>query len=630
MHLEQSEALKSILQELTTRVAQAVRRLDAEADPLVRASTEEQHGDYQSNCAMSLAKKLGRPPRDVAADILRSLDIADLCEPPQIAGPGFINLRLRPDALASRLAAIPPAPSTGIDRLGIEPVEPRETVVVDLSSPNLAKEMHVGHLRSTVIGDCVCRILEFLGHDVIRENHVGDWGTQFGMLVAFLRRTQPDVLARPDAIAIADLESFYIQAKALFDADADFKKESQETVVALQQGDAATRRVWEAFCKESLRHCHRILDRLGVAVIDRGESFYNDLMPKVLDRLVRDSHAVESQGALCMFLDGFKTKEGEPLPLLIRKTDGGYNYATSDLATLVHRFETLRASRVIYVVGMPQKLHFEMLFAAAYKSGIAPATARLEHLAFGSMLAKSGAPFKTREGGTIKLKDLLDSAVARARQVIESSAAAPQEAATSQEAVAPQEAAASEETRDDPAAAAALARRSLTPAQMDDIAEVVGLAAVKYFDLSHNLAKDYRFDIDAMTSLEGNTAPYMLYAYARIRAIGRRAGVDYADLPPDAAMTLEHPSEIALGKAVLRLPEVLEQAAADLKPNLLTDYLYDLSKSFSRFYDRKLGVRVIDAPTPALRLSRLRLCDITARALALGLSLLGIRTLEQM
>ncbi len=617
--------LKSILQELKTRVGQAVRRLDAEADPLVRASAEEQLGDYQSNCAMSLAKKLGRPPREVAEDILRSLDVADLCEPPQVAGPGFINLRLRPDALASRLAAIPAAPSTGGDRLGIDPVEQRETVVVDLSSPNLAKEMHVGHLRSTVIGDCVCRILEFLGHDVIRENHVGDWGTQFGMLVAILRRTQPHVLASPDAIAIADLESFYIQAKALFDADADFKKESQESVVALQQGDAATRLVWQAFCKESLRHCHRILDRLGVTVTDRGESFYNDLMPKVLDRLVRDGQAVESQGALCMFLDGFKTKEGEPLPLLIRKSDGGYNYATSDLATLVHRFETLRARRVIYVVGMPQKLHFEMLFAAAYKSGIAPAGARLEHLAFGSMLAKSGAPFKTREGGTIKLKDLLDSAVARARQVIESSAA-PQETAADLAGAC----VGSDEACDDPTAAAASTRRSLTPAQMDDIAEVVGLAAVKYFDLSHNLAKDYRFDLDAMTSLEGNTAPYMLYAYARIRAIGRKAGVDYADLPSGAAITLEHPSEIALAKAVLRLPEILDQAAADLKPNLLTDYLYDLSKSFSRFYDRKLGVRVIDAPTAELRLSRLRLCDLTARALALGLSLLGIRTLEQM
>ncbi|MCC7290638.1 MAG: arginine--tRNA ligase [Phycisphaerales bacterium] len=629
--------MKSILQELKTRVGSAVRRLDAEADPLVRASTEDQHGDYQSNCAMSLAKKLGRPPRSVAEEILRSLDIADLCEPPQIAGPGFINLRLRPDALASRLAAIPPAPSAGGDRLGIDPVEQRETVVVDLSSPNLAKEMHVGHLRSTVIGDCVCRILEFLGHDVIRENHVGDWGTQFGMLVAFLRRAQPDVLARPDSIAIADLEAFYIQAKALFDADPAFKKESQETVVALQQGDAATRLVWQAFCNESLRHCHRILDRLGVAVIDRGESFYNDLMPKVLDRLTRDGHAVESQGALCMFLEGFKTKEGEPLPLLIRKSDGGYNYATSDLATLVHRFETLGARRVIYVVGMPQKLHFEMLFAAAYKSGIAPATARLEHLAFGSMLAKSGAPFKTREGGTIKLKDLLDSAVARARQVIESSAAAAQG-----DAAGPIESSGSSEGADDPFAAAGpgdlagpsaasvATRRSLTSAQMEDIAEVVGLAAVKYFDLSHNLAKDYRFDLDAMTSLEGNTAPYMLYAYARIRAIGRKAGVDYADLPAGEAMTLEHPSEIALARAVLRLPEILDQAAADLKPNLLTDYLYDLSKSFSRFYDRKLGVRVIDAPTPALRLSRLRLCDLTARALALGLSLLGIRTLEQM
>ncbi len=600
--------VRSILKELTARVGEAVARLDPQADPLVRPAADESHGDYQSNCAMSLAKKLGQPPRSVAERIAAALEVSDLCEPPEVAGPGFINFRLKADAMAHRLAEVPPAPAAGEDRVGIAPSDAPEKVVVDLSSPNLAKEMHVGHLRSTVIGDCAARILEFLGHDVIRENHVGDWGTQFGMLVAYLRRTHPDVLNRPDALQIADLEAFYVQAKALFDADATFKRESQEAVVALQQGDTATRRIWEAFCNESLRHCHRILDRLNVRVVDRGESYYNDLMPQVIDALERDGHAVESQGALCVFLEGFKTKEGEPLPLLVRKSDGGFNYATSDLATLVHRIRTLKARRIIYVVGVTQKLHFEMLFAAARKCGIAPPEVRLEHLAFGSMLSRSGAPFKTREGGTIKLKNLLDEAVAAARAVVES--------------------ASGDEDGDE--GAAPMSKRALSREQVEEIAETVGLAALKYYDLSHNLIKDYRFDIEAMTSLEGNTAPYLLYAYARIRAIGRRAGVDFATLSGSSPILLAHPTEQALARRILRLPEVIEQTGAELKPNLLTDYLYDLSKAFSRFYDRRLGVRVYDAPTGELRVSRLRLCDLTARSLKLGLSLLGIRTLEQM
>lgn len=603
-----------------------MRALGIEGDPLVRASADPQFGDYQSNCAMGLAKRMGKPPRQVATELVSRFDPGDLWLPPQIAGPGFINFRLSPDGMARRLAAIPALPrqteippkdeaegmsvphaGTVSDRLGVAPVARPLRVVVDFSSPNLAKEMHVGHLRSTVIGDCVCRILEFLGHDVIRENHIGDWGTQFGMLVAYLRRTRPDVLDAPDRLVISDIESFYVQAKSLFDADTEFRKQSQETVVALQQGDATTRRIWKAFCDESLRHCHRIYDRLGVRLIDRGESYYNDLMPVVIERLVRSGHAVESDGALCVFLEGFKSRDGDPLPLMIRKSDGGYNYATSDLATLIHRVETLQAQRIIYVVGIPQKLHFEMLFACARATGLVGPDVVLEHLGFGSMLARSGAPFKTREGGTIKLKSLLDEAVARARQVLESSGGA----------------------ADDDAELSST-RRTLRPEQIDRVAETVGLAAVKYYDLSHNLLTDYRFDLDAMTALDGNTAPYMLYAYARIRAIARKGGVDFAALPPSSAILLEHPAEIALARAILRLHEVIAQAAAELRPNLLTDYLFDLSKTFSRFYDRKLGVRVLDAPTEALKLSRLRLCDLTARTLKLVLSLLGIDTLEQM
>ena len=602
--------MKSILEQLSHRVRGAITLVGVECDPQIQASQDEKFGDYQSNAAMGLARKLGRKPREVAEAIVEKLDIDDLCEKPEIAGPGFINFRLKPTFLAKAIQSIPPADDLDTDRAGLQPTENPQIVAVDLSSPNLAKEMHVGHLRSTVIGDCVCRVLEFQGHTVHRENHVGDWGTQFGMLLAHLRRVMPVVVDRPDELVISDLESFYVEAKTRFDADEQFKQESRETVVALQRGDATTRRIWQAFCNESLRHCHAIYDRLGVRLIDRGESFYNDLMNEVVGRLekLRDSGANaavrDSEGALCIFLDGYTTREGEPLPLMVRKSDGGFNYATSDLATIVHRVEVLKATRIVYVVGLAQKQHFEMVFAAARKVGWVGAEVRLEHLGFGNMLSKAGTPFKSREGGTVKLKDLLDEAVARARRAVEE--------------VEPDEA------RSSPGAP------GFTPQQMDAVAETVGLAAVKYFDLSHSMTSDYRFDIDTMLAMEGNTAPYMLYAYARIRSIGRKAGIDYRALPADATVILEHPSEIALARKILQFADAVEVVGRELKPNVMTDYLYDLAKSFSRFYDKKLGVRVIDASPEAVRISRLRLCDSTARVLRLGLKLLGINTIEQM
>ena len=599
--------MRSILEQLSGRVHEAMGRIGAGGDPLVRVSQDEKLGDYQSNCAMGLAKKLGRKPRDIAAAIVEHLSIEDMCETPEVAGPGFINLRLRPAYLARCLEAIPSCDDPAEDRVGIERTSKPETVVVDLSSPNLAKEMHVGHLRSTVIGDCVGRVLEFDGHTVHRENHVGDWGTQFGMLVAHLRSVRPEVVDHPDDLVIGDLESFYVEAKARFDAEDEFRRESREAVVALQRGDPTTRRIWQAFCSESLRHCHAVYDRLGVRLIDRGESFYTDLMDQVVARLEAikdrpgDGFVRVSEGALCLFMEGFKTRDGDPLPLIVRKSDGGYNYATSDLATIVHRAEQLRATRIIYVVGLAQKQHFEMLFAAVRKAGFAGDDVSLEHLGFGNMLAPSGRPFKTREGGTVKLKDLLDEAVTRARKVVEE--------------------AKSDETRPD---------RSLSQDQIDEIAETVGLAAVKYFDLSHSLSSDYKFDLDCMLAMEGNTAPYMLYAYARIRSIGRKAGVDFAALPTDTSIVLEHPAEINLAKRLLQLAETLDLVSRELRPNVLTDYLYDLARTFSRFYDRKLGVRVIDSSPEGVRVSRLRLCDLTARVLRLGLHLLGIDTVEQM
>ena len=599
--------MQSTLDEITSRVRTALAALGAGGDPQVRAAQEEKFGDYQCNCAMGLAKQRGKKPRDVAEALVARMKIEDLCDPPEIAGPGFINLRLKTSYLEKTLSSIPPCADPEADRLGLAPTRRPQTVVVDLSSPNLAKEMHVGHLRSTVIGDCLCRVLEFEGHTVHRENHVGDWGTQFGMLVAYLHAVRPDVAERPDELHIQDMESFYVEAKARFDADEPFRTEARETVVKLQKGDPTTRRIWKAFCDESLRHCHAIYDRLGVRLTDRGESVYTELMEEVCARLERrcqndDTSLVRiSEGALCVFPQGFKTREGDALPLIVRKSDGGYNYATSDLATILHRVEALGARRIIYVVGLPQKLHFEMLFAAVKALGWVGDEVALEHVGFGSMLGADGRPFKTREGGTVKLKSLLDEAVARARAVVER---------------------VGDDDHPRP--------RDLTPAQREEIAERVGIASIKYFDLSHALNTDYRFDWDTMLSLEGNTAPYMLYAYARIRSIGRKGGVDFTDLPADAPIRLEQPVEIALARQLVRFAETLDGVARDLKPNLLTDYLFQLSKAFSRFYDKKLGVRVIDATPEDVRTSRLRLCDLTARVLRRGLGMLGIDTVEQM
>jgi len=634
--------VKSILATIFARVRAALLRLGFDEDPLVRVAQDEQFGDYQSNAAMAIAKKLGKNPRQIAADIVQHLDLADMCEPPEIAGAGFINFRPKPAYLAKYLQAIPGPGEPHGDRLGIPRTANPQIVVVDLSSPNLAKEMHVGHLRSTVIGDCVARLLEFEGHTVHRENHVGDWGTQFGMLLAHLRSVRPEAADQPDNLVIRDLESFYIEAKTRFDADDEFKKEARETVVALQSGDPAVRKIWKAFCDESLRHCHAIYDRLGVRLIDCGESFYTELMDEVVSRLEKrmsqsnDGFVAVSQGALCLFMGGFRTREGEPLPLIVRKADGGYNYATSDLATILHRVEQLKAKRIIYVVGIAQKQHFEMVFAAARQAGWVADDVSLIHLGFGNMLAATGKPFKTREGGTVKLKDVLDEAVARARSVVE---AEPQPPLTRRPASPPLQSSGNAtcsrrvkgaDSADEAWDASQKSLRSLTPEQIGEVAETVGLGAVKYFDLSHSLTSDYRFVLDTMLSLEGNTAPYMLYAYARIRSIGRKAGVDFSALPHDAPILLEHATEIALAKKLVQFAEALEAASADFRPNLLTDYLYELSKTFSRFYDKKLGVRVIDASPEEVRLSRLRLCDLTARTLKLGLSLLGLKTVEQM
>lgn len=566
----------------------------ADADPLVRPTQDLRFGDYQSNVALSLARVSGRKPRELAEALVAALSLP-ACDLPEIAGPGFINFRLRPAWLAARVDEL-----LQDVRLGIEPDPQPKRVVVDFSGPNLAKEMHVGHLRSTIIGDCVARILEFLGHDVLRLNHVGDWGTQFGMLVQFVHESQPHVLQHPERFQLDDLEAFYVAAKRRFDEDPDFAAAARRAVVALQQGDPTARRLWEVFCAESLRHAHRIYERLDVRIIDRGESFYNALLPVLAEDLLARGLAREDDGAVCIFVDELRNRDGGPMPLMVRKSDGGYSYDATDLAGVYHRVREERAERIIYVTDVRQRDHFMLVFAAARRAGYAPPEVILEHLGFGMVMGEDRTPFKTREGGTVKLRALLDEAELRAARVLEA---------------------------DD-------ARRSTFSAEeRAEIARVVGTGSVKYADLSHNPASDYVFDWDRMLSLTGNTAVYMLYAYARIRSIARRAG-EVSDGGPSGEYTLptrlEHPSEIALARQLLEFETAVHEVARELRPHVLTEYLYSLSRTFSTFYDREHGVRVLDAESAAARASRLRLCELTARVLRQGLHLLGIPVLERM
>ncbi len=566
----------------------------AEVDPVVRPTQDAKFGDYQSNVALSLAKRLGKQPRQVASEIVAALPLAEVCDAPEIAGPGFINFRLRPAYVADRLAAIQADP-----RLGIAPTDQPQRVIVDFSSPNLAKEMHVGHLRSTIIGDAIARLLEFNGHDVVRLNHVGDWGTQFGMLLQYVRETQPDVIEHPERFRLDNLETFYIAAKRRFDENAAFADSARRAVVELQSGEPAARKVWEVFCSESLRHAHEIYRRLDIRVEDRGESFYNPLLPGVVSALQEKGTAVESQGAIVVFLEQWKSKEGTPFPVIIRKSDGGYMYATTDLGGIQYRTREDRADRIIYVTDKRQADHFQQVFTIARNAGWVPEGVSLEHVGFGMVLGENRKPFATRTGGTVKLRDVLDEAQTRSLAAIEAS---------------------DESDR----------RTAFSDDQKREIARAVGLGGVKYFDLSHNAESDYVFDWDTMLALNGNTAPYMLYAYARVRSIGRKAGVDFTTLPSDLPLVLEHESEIALAKQLLLFSGVLAQVSRELRPHVLTDYLYSLSRAYSTFYDREHGVRVIDAEPENVRLSRLRLCDLTARTLQQGLSLLGISVVEEM
>ncbi len=561
----------------------------ADVDPMLVPASNPKFGDYQANVALSLAKRLGQPPRAIAQQIVEKLDLGEICKPPEIAGAGFINLKLTTEYLEAQLSNI-----QADSRLGVAKAKIPKREIVDFSSPNIAKEMHVGHLRSTIIGDCIARILEFRGHDVLRLNHVGDWGTQFGMLIAYLREVYPEALTTANALDIGDLVAFYRKAKIRFDEDEAFQETARQEVVRLQAGAEDTLHAWKLLVEQSRREFQVIYNLLDVHINERGESFYNPLLPKVVEDLEKAGLLVEDQGAKVVFLEGFTNKEGDPLPLIVQKSDGGYNYATTDLAAIRYRIQEDHAKRIIYVTDAGQANHFAGVFQVARRAGWVTDDVEIVHVTFGLVLGEDGKKFKTRSGDTVRLKDLLDEAISRARADLE--------ARLKEEG------------------------RSETEEFIANVAKVVGISAVKYADLSQNRTTDYKFSFDRMLSLKGNTAPYMLYAYVRTQGISREGNIDYEHLGADAKILLREETELTLAKHLLQLDEVISDVEQDLIPNRLCEYLYQLSDKFNKFYE---NCPVLKSEEP-VRTSRLVLCDLTARTLRLGLSLLGIQVLERM
>jgi arginyl-tRNA synthetase len=559
----------------------------AGTDPVLVPTNNPKFGDYQINVAMSLSKRLGQPPRAIAEAIAAQLDLGTWFEQPEIAGPGFINLRFKTTYLDGRIAAMQQD-----DRLGIAKTAHPQRVVVDFSSPNIAKEMHVGHLRSTIIGDCVARILEFQGHDVLRLNHVGDWGTQFGMLITYLREVAPDALTTANAIDLGDLVAFYKKAKARFDEDETFQEVARQEVVKLQSGDAESRKAWQLLCDQSRREFQVIYNLLDIQLTERGESFYNPYLSDVVTDLATLGLLVEDQGAKCVFTEGFTNKEGQPLPLIIQKTDGGFNYATTDLAAIRYRITQDKADRIIYVTDAGQSNHFAQFFQVARKASWIPETVEIVHVPFGLVQGEDGKKLKTRSGDTVRLRDLLDEAVIRFRGILEARL-------TSEERTEPEDFKA-------------------------NVAKVAGLSAVKYADLSQNRTSNYIFSYDKMLADKGNTAPYMLYAYARVQSISRKGGIDFSQL--DGVIQLTEEAELTLARQLLQMESVIAEVATELFPNRLCQYLFELSQKFNSFYDT---CPVLKAEEPQ-RTSRLALCDLTARSLQLGLNLLGIEVLDRM
>ena len=570
----------------------------SDADPLIRPSA---FADFQANAALPLAKRAGRPPREVAAELAARLDVTGLCTEPAVSGPGFINLTLRDDWIAAQASAM-----LGDDRLGLAPAAAPQTVVVEYSSPNIAKEMHVGHLRTTIVGDAIARSLEFAGHRVIRDNHVGDWGTQFGMLIEYLRDVGEES-AEAGSLR-TDPNAFYQAARRRFDSDPVFADRARKRVVDLQGGDPGTLQLWQELVDLSKDYLHRIYGRLAVTLTDddiKGESFYNNMLADTVARLEEEGIAVHSDGALCAFPPGFTGREGRPMPVIIRKSDGGYNYSTTDLATIRYRVDELHVDRAIYVVGSDQTLHFQLVFAVAREAGWIPPGASFEHAQVGLVLGPDGNRLRTRSGDNVQLSDLLAEAVERARAILDE--------------------------------LDATAR--FDAAELDAVAEAVGIGAVKYADLSTARESAYVFDWDRMISFRGNTGPYLQYATARIRSIFRRAADGPAAgtgaaAPADAeatahggAVAVTAGPERALALKLLGFGAVIAGVGETAEPHRLCGYLFEVASLFTTFYEE---CPVLKAESASLRASRLALCALTHDVLTTGLGLLGVPVPERM
>ncbi|AYB88792.1 arginine--tRNA ligase [Salmonella enterica subsp. enterica serovar Elomrane] len=571
---------------LSEKVSQAMIAAGAPADcePQVRQSAKVQFGDYQANGMMAVAKKLGMAPRQLAEQVLTHLDLSGIASKVEIAGPGFINIFLEPAFLAEQVQQ-----ALASERLGVSQPT-RQTIVVDYSAPNVAKEMHVGHLRSTIIGDAAVRTLEFLGHHVIRANHVGDWGTQFGMLIAWLEKQQQE---NAGDMALADLEGFYRDAKKHYDEDEAFAERARNYVVKLQSGDTYFREMWRKLVDITMTQNQITYDRLNVTLTRddvMGESLYNPMLPGIVADLKAKGLAVESEGATVVFLDEFKNKEGDPMGVIIQKKDGGYLYTTTDIACAKYRYETLHADRVLYYIDSRQHQHLMQAWTIVRKAGYVPDSVPLEHHMFGMMLGKDGKPFKTRAGGTVKLADLLDEALERARRLV------------------------AEKNPDMPAD------------ELEKLANAVGIGAVKYADLSKNRTTDYIFDWDNMLAFEGNTAPYMQYAYTRVLSVFRKADIDEQALA-SAPVIISEDREAQLAARLLQFEETLTVVAREGTPHVMCSYLYDVAGLFSGFYEH---CPILSAENDAVRNSRLKLAQLTAKTLKLGLDTLGIETVERM
>ncbi|MBJ8938651.1 arginine--tRNA ligase [Citrobacter koseri] len=571
---------------LSEKVSQAMIAAGAPAncEPQVRQSAKVQFGDYQANGMMAVAKKLGMAPRQLAEQVLTHLDLNGIASKVEIAGPGFINIFLDPAFLAEHVQQ-----ALASERLGVAKPA-KQTVVIDYSAPNVAKEMHVGHLRSTIIGDAAVRTLEFLGHHVIRANHVGDWGTQFGMLIAWLEKQQQE---NAGEMALADLEGFYRDAKKHYDEDEAFAERARNYVVKLQGGDPYFLDMWRKLVDITMTQNQITYNRLNVTLTRddvMGESLYNPMLPGIVADLKAQGLAVESEGATVVFLDEYKNKKGEPMGVIIQKKDGGYLYTTTDIACAKYRYETLHADRVLYYIDSRQHQHLMQAWTIVRKAGYVPDSVPLEHHMFGMMLGKDGKPFKTRAGGTVKLADLLDEALERARRLV------------------------AEKNPDMPAD------------ELEKLANAVGIGAVKYADLSKNRTTDYIFDWDNMLAFEGNTAPYMQYAYTRVLSVFRKAEIDESALS-SAPVVIREDREAQLAARLLQFEETLTVVAREGTPHVMCAYLYDVAGLFSGFYEH---CPILSAENEEVRNSRLKLAQLTAKTLKLGLDTLGIETVERM